>query len=110
MPDATAQHQTVKLAAVVRDKQGQRVDGVPVHFRITPEWQQDANLLPQSVIAEHGVARTFFKSTMPGRVAITAQAGNATDTATLTVSAEGSSISDNYRHNTSGEATDSIVP
>jgi len=110
-PDTVFQHQTVELEAVVRNNQGQRVDGIPVTFRVTPEWQENAHLVPEQVMTQNnGIAHAWFKSGMPGRVMVTAQVGNTTDTDTIFVDAQGSSISDNYRAPSSGEAPNSLVP
>lgn len=99
LSEPVEQHEKYLLTAKVEDSQGRPVNGVPVTFRIQPDWQQVASVSPQQVMAKDGEAQAIFYSGMTGNVQVTAQAGGAQDTATITVSGAGSSISSNSRSN-----------
>jgi hypothetical protein len=91
-PDEVRQYENVELTAVVRDSQGQPVNGVPVTFQVPPDWQQNARVMPNQVMTTNGTANASFDANMPGVVMVTAQAGNTTQTARITVTASGSRV------------------
>jgi len=92
-PDLIQQYDNIELKAVVTDSQGQPVNGVPVTFQVAPDWQQNASVVPNQTMTQDGTASTSFRANMPGVVMVTAQAGNTTETAHITVTGSGSSIS-----------------
>jgi Big-like domain-containing protein len=93
-PSEVQQFENRELTAVVKDSQGQPVNGVPVTFQVTPDWQKNAILLPNQVMITDGTVSTFFDADMPGVVVVTAQVGNTTETARITVPGGGSRIYD----------------
>jgi hypothetical protein len=93
-PDEVRQYENVELTAVVRDSQGQPVNGVPVTFQVPPDWRQNARVVPNQVTTTNGTANASFDANMPGVVMVTAQAGNTTQTARITVTASGSRVYD----------------
>ncbi len=93
-PSEVQQYENTELTAVVKDSQGQPVNGVPVTFQVTPDWQKNARLIPNQVMTSDGTASTFFDADMPGVVMVTAQVGNTTETARITISGSGSRVYD----------------
>jgi hypothetical protein len=93
-PSEVQQFENTELTALVKDSQGQPVNGVPVTFQVTPDWQKNARLIPNQVMTRDGTASTFFDADMPGVVMVTAQVGNTTETARITVSGSGSRVYD----------------
>jgi len=79
---------------VVEDNQGQPVNGVPVTFRVPADWQKNARVVPNQVMTQDGTANASFDASMPGVVMVTAQAGNTTETARITVTSHGSRVYD----------------
>jgi len=79
---------------VVKDSQGQPVSGVPVTFQIPADWQQNARVVPNRVMTYNGTANAAFDANMPGVVMVTAQVGNTTQTARITVTSSGSRVYD----------------
>jgi len=93
-PDEVKQFENVELTAVVTDSQGQPVNGVPVTFQLPPDWQQNARVVPNRVMTYNGTANAAFDANMPGVVMVTAQVGNTTQTARITVTSSGSRVYD----------------
>src|SRR5438105_2376751 len=93
-PDEVKQFENTDLTVVVKDSQGQPVSGVPVTFQVPADWQQNARVVPNQVMTIDGTARTFFDANMPGVVMVTAQVGNTTETARITVTSQGSRVYD----------------
>jgi len=93
-PDDVKQFENTGLTVVVKDSQGQPVSGVPVTFQVPADWQQNARVVPNQVMTIDGTARTFFDANMPGVVMVTAQVGNTTETARITVTSQGSRVYD----------------
>jgi len=93
-PDQVKQFENVELTAVVKDSQGQPVNGIPVRFQVAPDWQKNARLVPNQSMTNDGTASTFFDADMPGVVMVTAQVGNTTETKHITVTGSGSRIPD----------------
>jgi Bacterial Ig-like domain (group 1) len=89
-PDEVLQYQNTELIAVVTDSQGRPVSGIPVDFRVGPEWEKNVTLTPQRVTTQNGEARITFRSDMPGVVYMAAQAGDTTAETHITVSGSGS--------------------
>ena len=93
-PDEVKQLENVELTAVVQDSQGQPVNGVPVKFQVPADWQKNARVVPNQVTTHDGTASTSFDASMPGVVMVTAQVGNITETARITVTGSGSRVYD----------------
>ena len=93
-PDDVKQFENTGLTVVVKDSQGQPVSGVPVTFQVPADWQQNARVVPNQVMTIDGTARTSFDANMPGVVMVTAQVGNTTETARITVTSHGSRVYD----------------
>jgi len=84
----------VGLTAVVTDSQGRPMNGVPVTFLVPADWQNNARVVPNQVTTRDGTASASFDASMPGVVMVTAQAGNTTGTARITVTSSGSRVYD----------------
>jgi hypothetical protein len=93
-PNLVKQFENVGLIAVVKDSQGQPVNGVPVTFQVAPQWQRTTKLAPNQVTTHNGLARTTFEGGMPGVVTVAAQVGDTTKTMHITVTGSGSHIYD----------------
>jgi Bacterial Ig-like domain (group 1) len=93
-PDEVKQFGNTELTAVVKDSQGQPVNGVPVTFQLPADWQKNARVVPNQVTTEDGTAKASFDASMPGVVMVTAQVGNTTETARITVTSHGSRVHD----------------
>jgi hypothetical protein len=93
-PDLVKQFENVELMAVVKDSQGQPVNGIPVTFQVAPEWQKDTTLVPNQTLTREGTASTVFQADMPGVVRVTVQVGNTTETTHITVTGYGSRVTD----------------
>ena len=93
-PDLIRQFEDVELTAVVKDSQGQPVNGIPVTFQVAPDWQQDTTLVPIRTLTHDGTANTVFQADMPGVVRVTVQAGNTSQTTHITVTGAGSRVYD----------------
>ena len=93
-PDLIRQFEDVELTAVVKDGQGQPVNGIPVTFQVAPDWQQDTTLVPIRTLTHDGIANTVFQADMPGVVRVTVQAGNTSQTTHITVTGAGSRVYD----------------
>jgi cytochrome c oxidase assembly factor CtaG len=93
-PAEVRQFENVDLTAIVTDSQGQPVNGVPVTFQLPPDWQKNARVVPNQVMTSNGTANAAFDANMPGVVMVTAQAGNTSQTARITVTAQGSRVYD----------------
>ena len=93
-PDEVRQFENTDLTVVVQDSQGQPVSGVPVTFQVPADWQRNARVVPDQVMTIDGTARTSFDASMPGVVMVTAQVGNTTETARITVTSHGSRVYD----------------
>jgi len=93
-PDDVKQFENTGLTVVVKDSQGQPVSGVPVTFQVPADWQQNARVVPNQVMTIDGTARTSFDANMPGVVMVTAQVGNTTETARITITSHGSRVYD----------------
>ena len=77
--------------AVVRDSQGQPVNGVPVEFRAQSGWENNITFTPQRPVTQNnGEARTIFLANMTGEVRVTARAGDSAMMAIIAVSGAGS--------------------
>src|ERR671924_1751000 len=83
-PDLIRQFEDVELTAVVKDSQGQPVNGIPVTFQVAPDWKKDTTLEPIRTLTHDGIASTVFQADMPGIVRVTAQAGNTSQTTHIT--------------------------
>ena len=93
-PDEVKQFENTDLTVVVKDSQGQPVSGVPVTFQIPADWQKNARVVPAQVTTIDGTARASFDASMPCVVVVTAQVGNTTETARITVTSHGSRVYD----------------
>jgi hypothetical protein len=93
-PDLIFQFEDAQLTAVVKDSQGQPVNGIPVTFRVAPDWKRDTTLEPVQTLTRDGIASTVFQADMPGIVTVSVQAGNTTQTTQITVSGNGSRVYD----------------
>ena len=89
-PDEIRQYQNAEMVAYVTDSQGQPVNGIPVQFRVAPDWENNVELSAQSIIAQNGEARVAFRPDMTGVLSLTARAGDASATTHVTVSGAGS--------------------
>jgi hypothetical protein len=83
-PDLVKQFEKVELTVVVKDSQGQPVNGVPVTLQVPTDWQKNVRLLPNQAMTRDGTASAFFDADMPGVVMVTAQVGNTTETTHIT--------------------------
>jgi hypothetical protein len=93
-PDLIRQFEDVELTAVVKDSQGQPVNGIPVTFQVAPDWQNNTRLIPAQVMTHDGTASAVFEADMPGVVLVTVQVGNTTETTHITVTSTGSRVYD----------------
>ena len=93
-PDLIRQFEDVELTAVVKDSQGQPVNGIPVTFQVAPDWQQDTMLVPIRTLSQDGIANTVFQADMTGVVRVTVQAGTTSQTTYITVTGAGSRVYD----------------
>jgi hypothetical protein len=93
-PDLIRQFEDVELTAVVKDSQGQPVNGIPVNFQVAPDWQHNTTLVPIQTLTRDGTANTVFQADMPGVVLLTVQVGNTTETTHITVTGAGSRVYD----------------
>ena len=93
-PDLIRQFEDVELTAVVKDSQGQPVNGIPVTFQVAPDWKKDTTLEPIQTLTRDGIANTVFQADMPGVVRVTVQAGNTSQTTHITVTGAGSRVYD----------------
>jgi Bacterial Ig-like domain (group 1) len=93
-PDLIRQFEDVELTAVVKDSQGQPVNGIPVIFQVAPDWKKDTTLEPIRTLTRDGIANTVFQADMPGVVRVTVQAGNTSQTTHITVTGAGSRVYD----------------
>jgi hypothetical protein len=93
-PDLIRQFEDVELTAVVKDSQGQPVNGLPVTFQVAPDWKQDTTVEPIRTVTRDGTANTVFQADMPGIVTVTVQAGNTLQTTHITVTGAGSRVYD----------------
>ena len=93
-PNLVKQFENVGLIAVVKDSQGQPVNGVPVTFQVAPQWQRTTKLAPNQVTTYNGLASATFEGGMPGVVTVAAQVGDTTKTMHITVTGSGSHIYD----------------
>ncbi len=90
-PELVVQYDRVELVALVKNSQGQPVDGMPVEFRVPSDWENTTTLSPQQTLTQHGEAHTTFASGMTGVIPVTARVGTATQTADIAVTGSGSS-------------------
>lgn len=74
----------------VQDAQGKPVDGVAVMFEVEPGWATDASLTPSRVLTQAGMAQSTLQADLIGRVQITAQVEQTTQTTPIAVSLRGS--------------------
>ena len=51
-----------ELIVLVQDAQGQPIDGVPVEFKLAPEWARDASITPQRATTRGGAVRAILES------------------------------------------------
>lgn len=93
-PDLVRQFDNAELTAVVKDSQGQPVNGIPVTFQVAPDWQNSTRLIPAQATTHDGTASAVFEADMPGVVLVTVQVGNTTETTHITVTGTGSRIYD----------------
>jgi len=93
-PDLVRQFENVELVAVIKDSQGQPVNGIPVMFQVPPTWQPTTRLVPNQAMTHGGIARATFEASLPGVVTVVAQAGDTTKTRHITVTGSGSRIYD----------------
>ena|SRR5215831_20068580 len=93
-PDLVRQFENVELVAVIKDSQGQPVNGIPVMFQVPPTWQTTTRLVPNQAMTHGGIARATFEAGLPGVVTVVAQAGDTTKTMHITVTGSGSRIYD----------------
>jgi len=93
-PDLVRQFENVELVAVIKDSQGQPVNGIPVMFQVPPTWQPTTRLVPNQAMTHGGIARATFEAGLPGVVTVVAQAGDTTKTMHITVTGSGSRIYD----------------
>ena len=93
-PDLVRQFENVELVAVIKDSQGQPVNGIPVMFQVPPTWQATTRLVPNQAMTHGGIARATFEAGLPGVVTVVAQAGDTTKTMHITVTGSGSRIYD----------------
>jgi len=93
-PDLVRQFENVELVAVIKDSQGQPVNGIPVMFQVPPTWQPTTRLVPNQAMTHGGIARATFEAGLPGVVTVVAQAGDTTKTRHITVTGSGSRIYD----------------
>ena len=93
-PDLIRQFEDVELTAVVKDSQGQPVNGIPVTFQVAPDWKQDTMLVPIRTLSHDGIANTVFQADMTGVVRVTVQAGTTSQTTYITVTGAGSRVYD----------------
>jgi hypothetical protein len=93
-PDLVRQFENTELTAVVKDSQGQPVNGIPVTFQVALDWQNNTRLIPAQVMTHDGTASAVFEADMPGVVLVTVQVGNTTETTHITVTSTGSRVYD----------------
>jgi len=90
-PSEVTQNSTTELVILVRDSQGQPVNGASVDLRAEPGWEKNIMFSPpRPSILENGEARGTFTPNMTGIIHITAQAGDKAMTTAITVTAAGS--------------------
>lgn len=51
-----------ELIVLVKDAQGQPVDGVPVEFELAPDWAQDASITPPRADTRGGAVHAILES------------------------------------------------
>jgi hypothetical protein len=93
-PDIVRQFENAELIAVVKDSQGQPVNGIPVTFQVAPEWQKTTKVAPNPATTSNGIAKAVFEAGLTGVVAVAAQVGDTTMTTRITVTGSGSRIFD----------------
>ncbi len=67
--------QGAEIVVRVRTMQGEPAHGVPVRFQLHPVWQNDATIVPQQTVTEHGIARATLQTAFIGNVPITVRVG-----------------------------------
>ena len=76
---------TADLTVEVRDRQGHRVEGVPVDFHVLPSWAQNATILPSHTVTHDGTAHAVFEPYTIGVVYVMAQVNGQTQKTAILV-------------------------
>jgi hypothetical protein len=66
----TLRLQPLTLTVRVTDDSGTPVDDVPVHFRISPDWERVAEISPPTVTTRQGQASATFRGRTAGYVVV----------------------------------------
>jgi hypothetical protein len=76
---------TAALTVEVRDRQGHRVEGVPVAFHVAPSWVQSATVRPQHTVTQDGMAHAVFEPHTSGVAYVMAQVNGHTQQTAIRV-------------------------
>jgi hypothetical protein len=86
IPPTVFQNASADITVRVYDAQGNPVDGVAVAFQVEPEWATAASITPSRLLTRKGTASAVFQADLVGRVGITVQVEQTTQTANIFVS------------------------
>ena len=89
IPPTVFQDEGTEIIVRVHDAQGNPVDGVTVAFQVEPEWATTASFTPSRLLTRKGTANAIFQADIIGRVGITAQVEQTTQTAKIYVTVRG---------------------
>ena len=89
IPPTVFQNERADIIVRVYDAQGNPVDGVAVAFQVEPEWATQASFTPSRLLTQKGTANAIFQADIIGRVGITAQVEQTTQTAKIYVTVRG---------------------
>ena len=85
-PSTIFQGEAAEIIVRVYDAQGNPVDGVAVAFQVEPEWATAASITPSRLLTRKGTVNAIFQADLVGRVGITVQVEQTTQTANIFVS------------------------
>jgi hypothetical protein len=88
-PSKIFRGEAAEIIVRVHDAQGHPVDGVAVEFHVEPGWASQASFTPSRTLTRNGIARTVFQAGIIGRVEITAQVEQTTQTTRIAVAIRG---------------------
>ena len=86
IPPTVFQNASADITVRVYDAQGNPVDGVAVAFQVEPEWATAASITPSRLLTRKGTVNAIFQADLVGRVGITVQVEQTTQTANIFVS------------------------
>jgi hypothetical protein len=89
IPPTVFQNERADIIVRVYDAQGNPVDGVTVVFQVEPEWATTASFTSSRLLTRKGTANAIFQADIIGKVGITAQVEQTTQTAKIYVTVRG---------------------